>query len=94
MIVHIGSDIAVNQDDIVMILNLNGEKAAAHEQWLAHMRRKGNIRPLMEGKPKCAVIVSSKKKDAGNAQAILSPVNTATILKRTAGYAWLENADD
>ena len=94
MIIHIGSDEAVNASDILMILNLNGEKAAAHEEWLAQMRREGGVRPTAGGRPKCAVIVSPKGRNARKAQAILSPVNTATIFKREAGKTWLEGAED
>ena len=90
MYIHIGSDEAVNLDDIVMILNLNGEKAAAHEEWLAQMRREGRVRVLEEGGHKCAVIVSKKGKSARQIQALLSPVNPQTILRREAGGPWQE----
>ena len=94
MIIHIGSDEAVNLDDIVMILNLNGEKAAAHEEWLAQMRSEGRVRVLEEDGYKCAVIVSKKGKSARQIRALLSPVNPQTIVRRETLGPWQEDAQE
>lgn len=93
MYLHIGSDEAVNQSDIVMILNLNGDKAAAHEEWLAQMRREGRVRVLEGDGHKCVVVVSKKGKNARRTQAILSPVNPQTIVHRESGTPWQDGAE-
>lgn len=88
MILHIGADVAVASEDVLMILNLNAERATAHTEYLAHMRSQGRVRQLPGGNPKCAVVVAKRTRGTRGAQVLLSPVNTATILKRDAQGAW------
>ena len=94
MFIHIGADETVNQSEIVMILNLNGEKAEAHEEWLAQMRREGRMRVLGDSEHKCAVILAPRGRSARRSRVLLSPVNPATIVKREAEKPWLESADE
>lgn len=95
MFIHIGGEKTVHADDIVMILNLNAENAVQHEQWLAHERRAGRVRMLEGDVHKCAVIVAPRgRKRPRGAQIFLSPVNPATIVKRSKGKPWLESADE
>ena len=94
MFIHIGADEAVNQSDIVMVLNLNGENAAAHQAWLTHERRAGRVRMLEGDNHKCAVVIVPRKRGARRAQTLLSPVNPATIVKRSQGRPWIESAEE
>ncbi len=82
MFLHLGSDVVVNVADIIAILDLDVTSTSRiTREFLAEAEEEGFIVNVSEDLPKSFVITEIDKKS----RVFVSPISTATLLKRAKG---------
>ena len=80
MLLHLGKDVSVFTNDIVMIMDVQSVlSTAATQRFFAHAQDQSHVVRLCEQPPKSYVLIRRK----GEAQRLYgSPISAATLLKR------------
>jgi hydrogenase maturation factor len=76
MFVHIGGDITVPKESIIMILDCKASKSLVVKEFLGVAREENSVHLLDQGKERSYVIT-----DRG---VFISPISSSTIMKRSA----------
>ncbi len=74
MLLHVGADVTVLVKDVVMILNGRSGMGEATREFVAHMRHKGALDAIGDGKGKSMVILRDR--------VVSSPISSLTLKRR------------